>query len=147
MVEHVVERAATDERADIAALNANFTAQASAARSAAVREANVSSAVEEARRLNPGANLTFACGDGADPAFLATLGGPFDAVVLVNVVTEMPMADPRLRASDCTAVASGRSRGSSVASPARTYFPGGIPSTRIVSASPHTGVHAMALLR
>ena len=39
--------------ADIAALNANFSAQSAAARSAAVREANISTAVEEAKGTFP----------------------------------------------------------------------------------------------
>jgi SAM-dependent methyltransferase len=44
-------------------------------------------AVAEARRLHPG--LTFLQGDGSDPALLAASGGPFDVVLLVNVVTEL----------------------------------------------------------
>ena len=44
-------------------------------------------AVAEARRLHPG--LTFLEGDGSDPALLARAGGPFDVVLLINVVTEL----------------------------------------------------------
>ena len=37
----------------------------------------------------PGRDLHFFEGDGADPRLLAQVGGPFDAVVLVNVVTHL----------------------------------------------------------
>jgi SAM-dependent methyltransferase len=47
------------------------------------------SAVAEARRAYPGQYLHFFEGDGADPRLLAQVGGPFDAVVLVNVVTHL----------------------------------------------------------
>jgi len=46
-------------------------------------------AVEEARRRHGSAALTFIQGDGSDPAVLAEAGGPFDVVLLVNVVTEL----------------------------------------------------------
>jgi len=44
-------------------------------------------AVGAARRNCPAPNLRFLEGDGTDPDILAQAGGPFDAVVLVNVVT------------------------------------------------------------
>lgn len=47
------------------------------------------SAVAEARRAYPGQHLHFLEGDGADPRLLAQAGGPFDAVVMVNVVTHL----------------------------------------------------------
>ena len=47
------------------------------------------SAVAEARRAHAGKGLHFFEGDGADPRLLAQVGGPFDAVVLVNVVTHL----------------------------------------------------------
>jgi SAM-dependent methyltransferase len=46
-------------------------------------------AVAEARRAYPGQNLHFFEGDGGDPRLLAQVGGPFDAIVLVNVVTHL----------------------------------------------------------
>jgi SAM-dependent methyltransferase len=46
-------------------------------------------AVDRARRIYPGENLRFFEGDGSDPRVLATIGGPFDVVLLVNVVTEL----------------------------------------------------------
>ena len=47
------------------------------------------SAVAEARRVHSAQGLHFFEGDGADPRLLAQVGGPFDAVVLVNVVTHL----------------------------------------------------------
>ena len=47
------------------------------------------SAVAEARRTHPGQHLHFFEGDGSDPRLLSQVGGPFDAVVLVNVVTHL----------------------------------------------------------
>ncbi len=44
-------------------------------------------AVAEARRLHAGLNLHFIEGDGSDPAVLMEAGGPFDAIVMCNVVT------------------------------------------------------------
>jgi SAM-dependent methyltransferase len=46
-------------------------------------------AVATARRLHVGENLHFVEGDGTDPATLAEVGGPFDVVLLVNVVTHL----------------------------------------------------------
>ncbi len=46
-------------------------------------------AVAAARAAHAGENLFFFEGDGADPDLLAQLGGPFDVVVLVNVVTHL----------------------------------------------------------
>jgi SAM-dependent methyltransferase len=46
-------------------------------------------AIRRARERHRGENLHFLEGDGGDPALLASLGGPFDAIVLVNVVTEL----------------------------------------------------------
>jgi SAM-dependent methyltransferase len=45
--------------------------------------------VEAARRKHAGRPLTFLHGDGADPDLLARAGGPFDVVLLVNVVIEL----------------------------------------------------------
>jgi SAM-dependent methyltransferase len=47
------------------------------------------SAVAAARRAYPGQNLHFFEGDGADARLLSQVGGPFDAVVMVNVVTHL----------------------------------------------------------
>jgi SAM-dependent methyltransferase len=47
------------------------------------------SAVREARRAYPGQSLHFFEGDGGDPRLLSQVGGPFDAIVLVNVVTHL----------------------------------------------------------
>jgi SAM-dependent methyltransferase len=47
------------------------------------------SAVAAARRDYGARGLTFLEGDGADPALLARLGGPFDVILLTNVVTEL----------------------------------------------------------
>jgi SAM-dependent methyltransferase len=55
-------------------------------------------AVAAARRLHPGRNLRFFEGDGGDPALLARLGGPFDVVLLVNVVTHLPDVQATLEA-------------------------------------------------
>ena len=46
-------------------------------------------AIEEARRRHGGSGLRFLCGDVADPERLADAGGPFDVVLLVNVVTHL----------------------------------------------------------
>lgn len=46
-------------------------------------------AVAEARETHAGQPLHFLEGDGADPAVLAQAGGPFDAIVMVNVVTHL----------------------------------------------------------
>jgi SAM-dependent methyltransferase len=45
--------------------------------------------VAAARARYPGRNLHFFEGDGAEPRLLAELGGPFDAIVMVNVATEL----------------------------------------------------------
>ncbi len=47
------------------------------------------SAVAAARAAHPDPSLAFHQGDGADPGFLAGLGGPFDVVLMVNVVTTL----------------------------------------------------------
>ena len=47
------------------------------------------SVIATARRSHPEAELSFHQGDGADPAVLAGLGGPFDVVLMVNVVTTL----------------------------------------------------------
>jgi SAM-dependent methyltransferase len=47
------------------------------------------SAVAAARRAYPGQNLHFFEGDGGDARLLTQVGGPFDAVVMVNVVTHL----------------------------------------------------------
>jgi SAM-dependent methyltransferase len=46
-------------------------------------------AVAAARAAYPGANLYFLEGDGADPRALAQAGGPFDVIVMVNVITHL----------------------------------------------------------
>jgi SAM-dependent methyltransferase len=48
-----------------------------------------SPAVARARRLYGSESLRFVEGDGSDPEVLAATGGPFDAILLVNVVTEL----------------------------------------------------------
>jgi SAM-dependent methyltransferase len=48
-----------------------------------------SRAVANAQRLYGSERLRFEEGDGADPEALARTGGPFDVVLLVNVVTEL----------------------------------------------------------
>jgi len=48
-----------------------------------------STVVTGARQAHPDASLAFHQGDGADPAVLARLGGPFDVVLLINVVTTL----------------------------------------------------------
>jgi SAM-dependent methyltransferase len=64
--------------------------------------------VEEARRLHRGENLYFFEGELEDRRLLAQTGGPFDAIVLVNVVTHLsdvqqalenlhPVCHPRTR--------------------------------------------------
>ena len=47
------------------------------------------SAVAAARKTYAGRNLHFFEGDGGDPRLLSQVGGPFDAIVLVNVVTHL----------------------------------------------------------
>src|SRR5512140_1421311 len=46
-------------------------------------------AIEEASRRHGGSGLRFLRGDVADPGLLASAGGPFDVVLLVNVVTHL----------------------------------------------------------
>jgi SAM-dependent methyltransferase len=46
-------------------------------------------AIAAARDAHPSPALAFHRGDGADPAVLQGLGGPFDAVLMVNVVTTL----------------------------------------------------------
>ena len=46
-------------------------------------------AIAAARQAHPDAALTFRQGDGADPALLKELGGPFDVVLMINVVTNL----------------------------------------------------------
>ena len=45
--------------------------------------------IAAARQAHPDAALTFHQGDGADPSLLKGLGGPFDVVLMVNVVTNL----------------------------------------------------------
>jgi SAM-dependent methyltransferase len=45
--------------------------------------------IATARRAYPDPALTFHQGDGADPEVLKALGGPFDVVLMVNVVTNL----------------------------------------------------------
>src|SRR6185295_14792582 len=44
-------------------------------------------AIASARAAHPAAELRFVEGDGTDPDVLAGLGGPFDVILLANVVT------------------------------------------------------------
>ncbi|MCU0241229.1 MAG: methyltransferase domain-containing protein, partial [Vicinamibacteria bacterium] len=46
-------------------------------------------AIETARAAHRGEQLHFVEGDGSDPAVLRELGGPFDVILLVNVVTHL----------------------------------------------------------
>ena len=46
-------------------------------------------AIETARQRHAAACLRFVQGDAADPGVLASAGGPFDVVLLVNVVTHL----------------------------------------------------------
>src|SRR5687768_11923485 len=46
-------------------------------------------AVAAARERYGGPGLRFVQGDGADPAVLAKAGGPFDVILMVNVVTHL----------------------------------------------------------
>jgi SAM-dependent methyltransferase len=46
-------------------------------------------AVEAARARHPDPSLKFVQGDFSDPAVLASAGGPFDVILLVNVVTHL----------------------------------------------------------
>jgi SAM-dependent methyltransferase len=46
-------------------------------------------AIASARARYAGRDLHFLEGDGSDPGLLASAGGPFDAIVLVNVVTQL----------------------------------------------------------
>lgn len=48
-----------------------------------------SKAVAEARGRHVGRNLHFFEGDGADPELLAQVGGPFDAIVMLTVATQL----------------------------------------------------------
>ncbi len=48
-----------------------------------------SRAVAAARQRHPGAHLRFVEGDGSSPAILAEASGPFDVILLANVVTEL----------------------------------------------------------
>ncbi len=55
-------------------------------------------AVGEATRTYGPHGLRFLVGDGADPERLAVAGGPFDAILLVNVVTHLPDVQGTLEA-------------------------------------------------
>ena len=55
-------------------------------------------AVREARERHGGERLRFLQGDFADPAVLAEAGGPFDVVLLVNVVTHLTDVQATLEA-------------------------------------------------
>jgi len=55
-------------------------------------------AIGEARRRYEGTGLRFLEGDAADPELLARAGGPFDTVLLVNVVTHLPDVQRTLEA-------------------------------------------------
>ena len=55
-------------------------------------------AVAQARTAHPAAELHFLEGDGTDPAVLAHAGGPFDVVLLVNVVTHFTDVQQALEA-------------------------------------------------
>ncbi len=55
-------------------------------------------AVAAARRLHPGTHLHFFEGDGGDRRLLEEVGGPFDVVLLVNVVTHLTDVQATLEA-------------------------------------------------
>lgn len=55
-------------------------------------------AVEAARQRHGGGTLRFLQGDAADPGVLAEAGGPFDVVLLVNVVTQLEDVQATLEA-------------------------------------------------
>lgn len=55
-------------------------------------------AVAAARAAHVGENLHFFEGDGADPALLGQVGGPFDVILLVNVVTHLTDVQAALEA-------------------------------------------------
>jgi len=55
-------------------------------------------AVAAARQRHGGGPLRFLQGDAADPGLLAEAGGPFDAVLLVNVVTQLEDVQATLEA-------------------------------------------------
>jgi SAM-dependent methyltransferase len=55
-------------------------------------------AVATARKLYAGANLHFFEGDATDASVLAQAGGPFDAIVLVNVITHLTDVQATLEA-------------------------------------------------
>lgn len=57
-----------------------------------------SRAVAKARLLHQGTNLHFIEGDGGDPDVLKQAGGPFDAIVLCNVLTHLPDVQAALEA-------------------------------------------------
>lgn len=65
-------------------------------------------AVLAARRRYAGRNLHFFEGDGADPALLAQLGGPFDAILMLTVATQL--ADVQAAFEALRAVCHSRSR-------------------------------------
>ena len=54
--------------------------------------------VAAARARHGDRGLRFICGDGADPEVLAQAGGPFDAIVLVNVITHLTDVQAALEA-------------------------------------------------
>jgi SAM-dependent methyltransferase len=55
-------------------------------------------AIAAARAHHPGENLHFFEGDGADPVVLSQVGGPFDVILLVNVVTHLTDVQAALEA-------------------------------------------------
>lgn len=55
-------------------------------------------AVAAARAAHVGTNLHFFEGDGADPQLLGQVGGPFDVILLVNVVTHLTDVQAALEA-------------------------------------------------
>lgn len=57
-----------------------------------------STAVAAARLAHAGQPLEFVVGDGTDPAVLAAAGGPFDVVMMVNVVTHLADVQAALQA-------------------------------------------------
>lgn len=54
--------------------------------------------VEAARARHGDRGLRFIAGDGSDPAVLAQAGGPFDAILLVNVITHLTDVQAALEA-------------------------------------------------
>jgi SAM-dependent methyltransferase len=55
-------------------------------------------AIADARKAHPHEHLDYIEGDGTDPAVLAQVQGPFDAIVMVNVIAELKDVERALEA-------------------------------------------------